>query len=163
MRRSGAAPALLFALAVAGGAAAPAALAAQGASGSDTPAAVRYGKWGAAALFVAFTAAGAIEHNEAEVRFRALESWCISTGPCTIGPDGRYASPAAESMYQGVIQRDRTARVWFLSGQLALGGAAALFVAELLHDHGTQNVPYSGLVVGPGAMGTTRIGWRVRF
>jgi hypothetical protein len=131
----------------------------QGAS-STTPPAVKYGKWGAAALFAAFTAAGAIEHNAAESRFRALESYCINTGPCTIGPDGRYANPNAESRYQAVIMRDRTARVWFLSGQIAMGGAAALFVVELLHDHGTRNIPYSGLMVEPGRLGT-KIGVRL--
>lgn len=128
---------------------------------NPTPPAVKYGKWGAAALFAAFTAAGAIEHNEAESRFRALESYCISTGACTIGPDGRYADPNAESRYQAVIRRDRTARLWFLSGQIAMGGAAALFVVELLHDHGTRNIPYSGLVVEPGRIGTTKFGLRV--
>jgi len=127
----------------------------------STPPAVKYGKWGAAALFVAFTAAGAVEHNAAESRFRGLETWCIDIGPCTIGPDGRYSNPDAESRYQAVIQRDRTARVWFLSGQIAMGGAAALFVVELLHDHGTRNIPYSGLVVEPGRIGTTKIGLRV--
>ncbi|MFI5208370.1 MAG: hypothetical protein ACHQX4_10155 [Gemmatimonadales bacterium] len=120
---------------------------------NPTPPAVKYGKWGAAALFAAFTAAGAIEHNAADDRFRALEQYCISTGPCAIGPDGRYTNPDAESRYQAVVQRDRVARVWFLSGQIAMGGAAALFVVELLHDHGTRNIPYSGLVVEPGKIG----------
>ncbi len=128
---------------------------------NTTPPAVKYGKWGAAALFAAFTAAGVIEHNTAESRFRALELYCVTTGPCTTGPDGRYANPGAESRYQAVISRDRTARVWFLSGQIAMGGAAALFVVELLHDHGTRNIPYSGLMVEPGGLGTTRVGWRV--
>jgi hypothetical protein len=127
---------------------------------NTTPPAVKYGKWGAALLFAAFTAAGAIEHNAAESRFRALASYCINTGPCTIGADGRYANPNAESRYQAVIQRDRTARVWFLSGQIAMGGAAALFVVELLHEHGTRNIPYSGLMVEPGRLGT-KIGVRL--
>jgi hypothetical protein len=128
---------------------------------NPTPPIVKYGKWGAAALFAAFTVAGAVEHNAAEDHFRALESYCINTGPCTIGPDGRYSNPNAESRYQAVIQRDRTARVWFVSGQIAMGGAAALFVIELLHDHGTRNIPYSGLVVKPGRGGTTNVGLRI--
>jgi hypothetical protein len=130
---------------------------------NPTPPAVKYGKWGAAALFAVFTAAGAIEHDQAESRFRALESYCLSVGPCTIGSDGRYANPDAESRYQAVISRDRAARAWFVSGQIAMGGAAALFVVELLHDHGTRNIPYSGLVVKPGIGGTTNFGLRVPF
>lgn len=128
-----------------------------------TPAAVKYGKWGAAALFAAFTAAGAVEHDAAESRFRSLEAWCLSTGPCTLGPDGRYSSPEAESRYQAVISRDHAARAWFLSGQIAMGGAAALFIIELLHVRGTTNIPYSGLVVQPGRAGTTNVGLRVPF
>src|SRR5262249_12852901 len=35
-------------------------------AGNETPVLVRYGKWGAAAMFVAFTTAGVIEHNTAD-------------------------------------------------------------------------------------------------
>lgn len=135
----------------------------QAGEANATPAVVKYGKWGAAALFAAFTAAGAVEHDEAESRFHALEAWCLGTGPCILGPDGRYTSPEAESRYQAVISRDHAARAWFLSGQIAMGGAAALFIIELLHEHGTRNIPYSGLVVQPGRAGATNVGLRVPF
>lgn len=127
----------------------------------ETPPIVHYGKWGAAALFAAFTSLGVMEHNNAEGRYHALQAYCIDVGPCAIGADGRYANPEAESRYQSVVKSDRAARGWLLSGQLALAGAAALFVIELLHDHGTRNVPYSGLVVEPGRFGATNVGIRI--
>jgi len=127
---------------------------------NDTPALVRYGKWGAAALFVAFTSLGVVEHNTADDRFRSLTSYCIQNA-CTIGADGRYANPTPEAKYQSVVASDRAARAWLLSGQIALGGAAVLFVMEALHDHGTRNVPYSGLVVERGSFGTTNVGWKI--
>ena len=79
-----------------------------------------------------------------------------------VGLDGRYANPAAEGHYQQVVSADRAARAWLVSGQVALGGAAALFVVELLKDHGTTNIPFQGLVVAPTRTGT-HVGWQVRF
>ena len=126
---------------------------------SDVPPIVHYGKWGAATLFAVFTAAGVIEHNAANNSYRGLQSYCLGQGSCAIGPDGRYANPQAEQRYQNVVRGDRAARVWLLSGQVALGGAAVLFVMDLLHEHGTKNIPYAGLVVAPGRFGTTRVGF----
>ena len=129
------------------------------ASTSDTPKVVHYGKWGAAALFAALTTAGVIEHTAANASYRDLQAYCLGQGSCAIGSDGRYASPQAEQRYQNVVRGDRAARVWLLSGQVALGGAAVLFVMDLLHEHGTKNIPYAGLVVAPGRFGTTRVGF----
>ena len=152
-----AAPALLLALL----AARP--LAAQSDSGrAYTPPIVHYGKWGAAALFVGFTSLGVIEHNRANAAYDRLTSFCVNTGPCTIGADGRYSNPAAESRYQDVVSGDRAARLWLVSGQVALAGTAALFIIELLKEHGTRNIPFNGLLLEPGRR-ETRMGWRLTF
>ena len=121
---------------------------------------VRYGKWGAAAMFVAFTAAGAIAHDHANADWDRLASYCRQGGVCTIGPDGRYTNPRAEAMYWDVVHQDRAARVWLIGGQAALAGAVTLFVIELRRHRGPPNIPFSGLTVEPGRLGL-RLGYRV--
>lgn len=125
-----------------------------------TPPGIKYGKWAAAAAAIGFTAMGIHAHHQADDDFRALADYCRTGGACTIGPDGRYADPAAEGRYREVVHGDRAARAWLVSGQTALVGSAILFVLELKHDRGPRNIPYSGLVVEPGAFGT-RLGLRL--
>jgi hypothetical protein len=79
-----------------------------------------------------------------------------------VGPDGRYLDPSAEERYQRVVVGDRRARAWLVGGQVALVGSVALFVIELTREKGSQNIPYSGLVVEPGRYGT-RVGFRLRW
>lgn len=128
-----------------------------------TSAFVHYGKWGAAALFAGLTAIGAIEHGNANHAFNGLQDYCKAGNSCTIGQDGRYANPVAEARYQEVVRGDRAARVFLVSGQVALAGATTLFILELLKDRGTHNIPFNGLRVAPGTAGTTRVGWSLRF
>jgi hypothetical protein len=123
---------------------------------------VHYGKWGAALLFVGFTALGALEHAQANDAFDHLQDFCRTGASCAIGADGRYVNPVAESRYLQVVSSDRAARTWLVSGQIALGGAAALFVVELLRERGTRNIPFQGLTVTPARTGT-RIGWTLHF
>lgn len=124
------------------------------------PSIVRHGKWGAAALFVAATGIGLLEHQSANNAFDDLRTMCGSSVQCTIGQDGRYADPVAEAQYQKIVSGDRAARSWFIGGQVALAGTAALFVIELLHSRGSTNIPYSGFIVKPTRDGT-RIGFRL--
>ena len=114
---------------------------------------VHYGKWGAAALFVAFTAAGAVAHNRANADWDLLAAYCRGQGSCAIGPDRRYTNPVAESMYWDVVHLDRAARAWLIGGQVALAGAVTLFIVELRRQHGPPNIPYSGFTVEPGRFG----------
>jgi len=160
VRRVGAAALVLFAA----GSALGRDVAAQGAPETHATRAapvVRYGKWGAAALFAVFTTAGVLAHNDADAGFRDLRTFCSTAGACVIGPDGRYVNPQAEVRYQDIAQSDRTARAWLLGGQIALGGAVALFVVELLHERGEPNIPFSGLTIAPGRNGTMNVGWRM--
>lgn len=124
------------------------------------PGIVRNGKWGAAALFVAATGIGLLEHHRADNAFDDLRALCGNTVQCTIGQDGRYVDPLAEAQYQKIVAGDRAARSWFIGGQVALAGTATLFVIELLHARGSPNIPYSGLIVKPTRDGT-RIGLRL--
>jgi hypothetical protein len=122
---------------------------------------VHYGKWGAAALFVAFSAAGAIAHDRANADWSRLADYCRSQGVCTIGGDGRYTNPVAESMYWDVVRLDRAARAWLIGGQVALAGTVTLFIIELRRRRGPPNIPYNGFTVAPGRWGDLRLGWRL--
>jgi hypothetical protein len=123
---------------------------------------VHYGKWAAALAFAGFTALGALEHAQANDAYAGLQAFCRGGGSCAIAPDGRYADPAAEGRYQQVVSSDRAARVWLMSGQVALGGAAALFVIDLLKSREPKNIPFQGLVIAPTRTGT-HIGWKLPF
>lgn len=130
--------------------------------GADVPGIVKWGKWGAAALFLGLTTAGVLEHQSADDAYASLTRYCSNIGPCNLGPDGRYLNPTAEQMYQEVVDGDRQARALFITGQVALAGAAALFVVELMKERGTRNIPYSGFTAAP-YRGGWNVGWRLTF
>jgi len=125
------------------------------------PALVSWGKWGAAAMFVGFTAYGVSLHNGANADYRALVFWCQGGGgSCLLAPDGTYQDPHSEELFQSSIEGDKSARTWLIAGQVALVGAVALFIAQLHYSHGPQNIPYEPrLEVLPGPTGT-RVGLR---
>lgn len=113
---------------------------------SAVPGAVRWGKWAAASLAAGFTVLGIHQHDVADRAFASLVGYC-GTVTCTLAADGRYADPAAEATYQRVVRNDRSARAWFIAGEAAAVGTAALFVVQLLHPTEEPNIPYSGLQV----------------
>ncbi len=123
---------------------------------------IHYGKWGAALLFAGFTALGALEHAQANSSYSDLQQFCRAGSSCGIGPDGRYTDPGAESRYQQVVSSDRAARTLLVGGQIALGGAAALFVVELLRERGTTNVPFHGLILASARTGL-HVGWTLHY
>jgi hypothetical protein len=123
------------------------------------PAAVRWGKWAAAAAAVGLTIEGIERHNAANAAFGDLVGYCGGT-TCTLGSDGRYDDPGAEALYQRVVRSDRAARVWIVTGQLAAVGSAVLFVMDLIRPHEEPNIPYSGLLLQSGN-GVTRVGLRI--
>lgn len=129
---------------------------------NPTPRIVRWGKWGVAALWVGLTVGGVLEHQSADAAYNDLQQYCFDTGPCTLGADGRYTNPDAEARYQEVVQGDRNARALFVTGQVALAGAAALFVVELMKEKGTHNIPFNGLIVAPVRGGGMHVGWSLK-
>jgi hypothetical protein len=125
------------------------------------PAIVSWGKWGATALFVGMTVVGISRHDDANRDYRALVRWCQTAGSCLLVPDGTYADPLSESLYQSSIAGDRAARRWLIAGQVALAGAVALFITQLTYEHGPENIPFEPrLEVAPGP-GGTHIGLRL--
>lgn len=119
----------------------------------------RYGKWAALGLAAGFTALGATTHDRADRDYSALLDYCRGSGPCPLGPDGRYTDPRAEALYSRVRDRDRTARAFLIGGQVALLSSAVLFVVDLTRGKEPRNIPYAGYVAA-GRYGT-RVGVRV--
>ena len=114
-----------------------------GSATRNAPAVVRLGKWGAAALFLGFTATGISRHNGADADYRSLTGYCkVGGGSCLLAPDGTYLDPHSEQLYQQVIAGDKAARAWLIGGQVALAGAAALFIMQLSYEHGPHNIPF---------------------
>jgi hypothetical protein len=124
-----------------------------------SPPLIRYGKWVALALATGFMAEGTLTHERADDHFQDLLAYCRTGASCAIGIDGRYANPAAESIFQRSVHDDRIARRWLLGGQAALLGSAVLFVLELSRKGGPPNIPFSPYIVAGGTR--TRFGLRV--
>jgi len=127
------------------------------------PALVRWGKWGATALFAGFTIAGISRHDGANRDYNALVAWCRTGGSCELGPGRSYADPVSESLYQSSIASDRAARSWLVAGQVALAGAVALFIVDLTYSGGPKNIPFDPRLVVTPAPGATHIGVRLQL
>ena len=105
---------------------------------------VRYGKWVLAAGAVTMNLLAAQAHNRADRSFDAIEDACFEDSTrCLLGPDGAYADPVMENLYQSSLDYDSEARRWLIAGETALVGATALFVLELTRKtHKPDNIPF---------------------
>lgn len=126
-----------------------------------TPAVIRIGKWAALGLATGLTAAGAVVHDRADGHYGDLLDFCRTHGPCPLDASGRYANAGAETLYQRVVQDDRTARRWLIGGQAALLASAALFVLELSRKGGPENIPFSPYLSAGGS--GTKVGLRLAW
>jgi hypothetical protein len=104
----------------------------------------RYGKWVLAAGAVTMNLLAAQAHNRADRAFDAIEDACFEDSTrCVLGPDGAYADPVMEELYQSSLDYDSEARRWLIAGETALVGATALFVLELTRKtHKPDNIPF---------------------
>ena len=105
---------------------------------------VRYGKWVLAAGAVTMNLLAAQAHSRADRAFNAIEDACFENSTrCLLGPDGAYADPVMEGLYQSSLDYDSEARRWLIAGETALVGATALFVLELTRKvHKPDNIPF---------------------
>jgi hypothetical protein len=137
----------------------PAPLAAQRGA-PETPTIVRAGKWIALGAATAATVLGIRAHNTADRHLERLRDYCAFRGPCTLGPDGRYANPDAEAIYRDIVRGDRAARAYLASAQVALLGSVVLWVWDLRHRTRPANEPYGGPLLEQ-HRGSLRAGWRL--
>ena len=105
---------------------------------------VRYGKWVLAAGAVTMNLLAAQAHSRADRAFDAIEDACFEDSTrCQLGPDGAYADPVMEGLYQSSLDYDSEARRWLIAGETALVGATAMFVLELTRKtHKPDNIPF---------------------
>jgi hypothetical protein len=126
--------------------------------------AVKYGKWVLLAGSIGMHALAVRAHDRADNVFDALEAQCGDVHQrCELGPDGRYADPAIEDLYQTSLRYDRRARRWLIGGEAALAGTAALFIWELTRPKTRpDNIPFEP-EVRTMSSGRTGIGLKMAF
>jgi hypothetical protein len=124
---------------------------------------VKYGKWALVAGAVGMNYLAIRAHNRADDAFDALEAQCLDAFTrCDLGPDGSYADPEIEGLYQSSLRYDRIARGWLIGGESALAGAAVLFVWELTRPKSRpDNIPFEPEVRS--IRGGTGLGLRIAF
>jgi hypothetical protein len=76
--------------------------------------------------------------------FRRLERRCENAGDrCRQRrPDGAYADPGLESLFQSVRRKDHQAQLSLIGAQLTFGFSVALFIADLQREQAPDNIPY---------------------
>ena len=129
----------------------------------SSPALVKYGKWilFAGALGMGYQAMQS--HHDADDAFDALKDYCFDdTIRCQRGSNGKYLDPHSESLYQSSLSHDRVSRRWLIGGEVALLGAAGLFIWELSRPkRPNPNIPFEPTVGFRGAR--TEFGVRFGF
>jgi hypothetical protein len=128
-----------------------------------SPPLVKYGKWALVAASGVLNIMAAREHNDAEAAFDQIREQCtVDTGLCTIGPDGGYANPSLEALYQTSLGHDRSARRYLFAGETLLAGAAVMFIWELTRPRASPgNIPFEPTVEH--RPGVTTFGVQFRF
>jgi hypothetical protein len=101
-------------------------------------------KWSAVAGAAAAAAYGFIRNAEADDLFRDLEQACqAAPAICALrGPDGSYADPGLEAIYQDVLTHDRASRYALLASQIGIAAGVALFLLDLRSDERPPDIPY---------------------
>ena len=124
---------------------------------------IKYGKWLLLGGSIAMNYLALQAHNDADSVFNVLEENCFEDhSRCALGPDAAYADPESEALYQETLHQDRVARRWLIAGEVALAGAAAMFVWELTRPKGRpENIPFEPEVRS--LRSATGLGLRIDF
>src|SRR5690606_10514281 len=126
---------------------------------------MRIAKWSTAALTAAVAGIGLVAYTRADDRYRALERTCVEDPDACAErlPNGAYADPQLEAMYQEVLRYDTRARLALIGSQLGLAASVVLFVLDLRDDSTPPNIPYDprALRVAPGRDGGVELGFGV--
>ncbi len=134
------------------------------ADAQDVTPVVKYGKWALLAGAIGMNYMAARAHNDADAAFDVIEATCaVDQARCATGPDGSYADPAMEDLYQTTLQHDQEARRWLIGGETALVGSAVMFIWELTRPKDRpDDIPFEPEVRSLRA-GGTGLGLRVAF
>lgn len=124
------------------------------------------GKWAALAVSGGTALYGFSLNSQADDLFEQLEAICaIDPASCERrNPDGTFADPELEDLYQQTLGKDRQARTVLIISQVALAAAVVMFIMDL-SNRPPENVPYDPPVsveVQPVGPGRIDVGARVR-
>ncbi|MEE8061736.1 MAG: hypothetical protein V3T16_07885 [Gemmatimonadales bacterium] len=111
----------------------------------DTSPWIKYGKWGLLVATVGLNLAASEANERANGSFDELEDRCFQDPQlCTVDSDGQYDDPGSEALFQRTVRLDTSARRFLIAGQVALLGAAAMFIYEFTRPPGEpeDNVPF---------------------
>jgi hypothetical protein len=114
--------------------------------------AVRIAKWALLGAAIGFGSYALVQSGQAEDHYTELRRLCqVDPESCQL-QNGRYASDAAEALYDDAAAADRRARIGIIGGQVTIMGSAALFVYDLRNGRGPDDIPYPptrpGMAVG---------------
>lgn len=128
-----------------------------------SPALVKIGKWGVLLAGLGMGVKAAQAHADADRAYDRLRDYCFEDPRrCDQNPGGSYINPVAERYYQRALRGDRHARGWLIGGEVAVLGAAGLFVWELTRPRQRpDNIPFEPQVTLLGRV--TNLGVRVSF
>jgi len=126
---------------------------------------VHYGKWLTAAGAVALTVFAAQENQQSQRQWDALLEICRSSQTaCQLAPDGTYARPDAEALFQLSRHHDRKANQWLVAAQATLFATTALFIIDLNPGGGgPDNIPYPSEMRVGSVSGGTGLEMRLAF
>jgi hypothetical protein len=111
----------------------------------------KYGRWVTVSKWVSLAAAvglgtlGAIVSEDADDQFARLQQLCSEEPEdCrSRNPDGSYANPILEQLYQDVLSKDAQARAAFIGAEVAFGASVVLFIVDFQKGGGPENEPYN--------------------
>ena len=125
---------------------------------------IKYGKWGLLVVTVGFNLAASEANERANQSFDDLEDRCVQDPQaCRVDDGGAYLDPTSEDLFQRTLQLDTSARRFLVAGQVALMGAAAMFIYEFTRPPGEpdDNVPFAPTVQE--VQDGVGVGFEVRF
>jgi hypothetical protein len=124
-------------------------------------AAAKWVKWPTLAAAVGLTAIAIMRKADADDSYDQLQARCLDEPEdCAIDPNGAYANPEAESLYQETLRLDAQARNWMIGGQGFLVVSGGLFLIDLVAgSRKPENIPFTPLeaYTAPGTLG---VRWR---
>ncbi|HEX7091416.1 MAG TPA: hypothetical protein VF192_14855 [Longimicrobiales bacterium] len=123
---------------------------------------LRVAKWSTAALTAAAAGFGLAAHSRADELYRELEKACVADPrACSERlPNGAYADPRLEALYQDVLRHDSRARLMLIGSQIGVAATVLFFVLDLHEDSTPPNIPFDPrlLRLAPGSRGGVEVG-----
>jgi len=121
----------------------------------------KWAKWPTLAAAIGLTAAAITKKGDADNTYDVLQALCLEDpDACARGPNGSYANPDTEGLFQETLRLDAQARRWMIGGQGFLFLSGGMFLLDLATGSSKpKNIPFSGLetYATPGTIG---LRWR---